>query len=85
MERTAVAVGGCTAASCILGAKLAGGEPRQMPKVGLKHALLGGDLRTGFEGRQRVGIAETTIRFSVGLEDPRDLREDLQRGLTAAG
>jgi nicotinate phosphoribosyltransferase len=27
MERTAVAVGGCTAASCILGAKLAGGEP----------------------------------------------------------
>ena len=27
MERTAVVVGGCTAASCILGAKLAGGEP----------------------------------------------------------
>lgn len=27
MERTAVAVGGCTAASCILGAKLAGQEP----------------------------------------------------------
>ncbi|MBN1332145.1 MAG: nicotinate phosphoribosyltransferase [Synergistales bacterium] len=28
MERAAVAVGGCSAASCILGAKFAGGEPK---------------------------------------------------------
>jgi O-acetylhomoserine (thiol)-lyase len=33
----------------------------------------------------RAGIAEGTIRLSIGLEDPDDLIEDLSRGLHAAG
>ncbi|PFG18777.1 O-succinylhomoserine sulfhydrylase [Serinibacter salmoneus] len=37
--------------------------------------------KSGFEGRQRMGIAETTIRLSVGLEDPRDLIDDLAQAL----
>lgn len=37
--------------------------------------------KSGFEGRQRMGIAETTIRLSVGLEDPQDLIDDLAQAL----
>jgi len=33
----------------------------------------------------RAGIAEGTIRLSIGLEDPEDLIEDLSRALHAAG
>ena len=40
-------------------------------------------MKTGYDGRQRVGISETTIRFSVGLEHPQDLIDDLLRGLAA--
>lgn len=40
-------------------------------------------MKTGYAGRQRTGIAETTIRLSVGLEDPADLLDDLARGLAA--
>ena len=40
-------------------------------------------MKTGYDGRQRVGISETTIRLSIGLEDPLDLLDDLTRGLTA--
>lgn len=40
-------------------------------------------MKTGYEGRQRTGISETTIRLSVGLEDPADLMDDLQRGFAA--
>ncbi len=36
------------------------------------------------EDRQRVGIRPGTLRLSVGLEDPEDLIEDLERGLRAA-
>jgi O-succinylhomoserine sulfhydrylase len=35
------------------------------------------------EERERAGINEGLIRISVGLEDLRDLRQDLQRGLAA--
>jgi cystathionine gamma-lyase len=35
--------------------------------------------------RARVGIADTLIRLSVGLEDPRDLLEDWERALEATG
>jgi O-acetylhomoserine (thiol)-lyase len=31
-----------------------------------------------------AGIAEGTIRLSIGLEDPDDLIDDLKRGLKAA-
>ncbi|MBU4336860.1 MAG: O-succinylhomoserine sulfhydrylase [Actinobacteria bacterium] len=37
--------------------------------------------KLGPEGRARVGIAESTVRLSVGLEDVEDLREDLARAL----
>ena len=35
------------------------------------------------EERERAGITEGVLRISVGLEDVADLKEDLQRGLTA--
>jgi len=42
-------------------------------------------MRIGAEERARLGIGEGTIRLSVGLEDVRDLTEDLAGALTAAG
>ena len=39
--------------------------------------------RIGPEGRAAVGIAETTVRLSVGLEDVQDLIEDLEIALQA--
>jgi len=42
--------------------------------------------KLGPEGRAAVGIAETTVRLSVGLEDPADLIDDLAQALdTLAG
>ena len=36
--------------------------------------------------QQRIsGISEGTVRLSIGLEDPDDLLEDLDRALAAAG
>ena len=40
--------------------------------------------KLGAEGRAAVGIAETTVRLSVGLEDARDLIEDVSQALDAA-
>ncbi|WP_448058639.1 O-succinylhomoserine sulfhydrylase [Cellulomonas hominis] len=37
--------------------------------------------KLGATGRAAVGIAESTVRLSVGLEDPRDLVEDLGQAL----
>jgi O-succinylhomoserine sulfhydrylase len=37
--------------------------------------------KLGPAGRAAVGIAETTVRLSVGLEDPLDLIDDLARAL----
>ncbi|UJP40066.1 O-succinylhomoserine sulfhydrylase [Cellulomonas palmilytica] len=37
--------------------------------------------KLGPEGRAKVGIGEATVRFSVGLEDVDDLREDLDQAL----
>ena len=37
------------------------------------------------EDRARVGIVDGTVRISIGLEDPTDLRNDLDRALTVAG
>jgi len=39
--------------------------------------------RLGPEGRAAVGMSSATIRLSIGLEDIEDLREDLERGLSA--
>jgi O-succinylhomoserine sulfhydrylase len=35
--------------------------------------------------RLSMGITDGMLRLSVGLEDAEDLREDLDRALTAAG
>ena len=37
--------------------------------------------KLGANGRAAVGISETTVRLSVGLEDPLDLIDDLARAL----
>ncbi|WP_372469928.1 O-succinylhomoserine sulfhydrylase [Cellulosimicrobium marinum] len=39
--------------------------------------------KLGPEGRAAVGIAETTVRLSVGLEDPLDVIEDVEQALHA--
>jgi O-succinylhomoserine sulfhydrylase len=39
--------------------------------------------KLGAEGRAAVGIAETTVRLSVGLEDPLDLIEDVEQAVSA--
>nr|WP_277209253.1 O-succinylhomoserine sulfhydrylase [Isoptericola croceus] len=39
--------------------------------------------RLGAEGRAAVGIRETTVRLSVGLEDPLDIVEDVAQALQA--
>ncbi|MFI2105098.1 O-succinylhomoserine sulfhydrylase [Isoptericola sp. NPDC019693] len=39
--------------------------------------------KLGPEGRAKVGIAETTVRLSIGLEDPRDIIEDVEQALQA--
>ena len=39
--------------------------------------------KLGPDGRAAVGIAETTVRLSVGLEDVEDLREDLDQALSS--
>lgn len=41
-------------------------------------------LRVGEELRARAGITDGLVRFSAGLEDEADLREDLARALDAA-
>jgi O-succinylhomoserine sulfhydrylase len=41
-------------------------------------------LRIGEAERARLGITDGVIRLSVGLEDPRDLIDDLAQSLTAA-
>jgi O-succinylhomoserine sulfhydrylase len=41
--------------------------------------------KLGAPGRAAVGIAETTVRLSVGLEDTRDLIEDVEQALAQTG
>ncbi|CAM5784512.1 O-succinylhomoserine sulfhydrylase [Cellulomonas persica] len=38
--------------------------------------------KLGPEGRAKVGIGEATVRFSVGLEDVADLKDDLAQALS---
>lgn len=38
--------------------------------------------RLGIEGRAAVGMSETTLRLSVGLEDPQDLLDDIVAALS---
>src|SRR5690606_41402071 len=39
--------------------------------------------KLGPEGRAAVGISETTVRLSVGLEDPQDIIEDVAQALNS--
>ncbi|PUB23913.1 O-succinylhomoserine sulfhydrylase [Promicromonospora sp. AC04] len=39
--------------------------------------------KLGAAGRAAVGIAETTVRLSIGLEDPLDLIEDVEQALAS--
>ncbi|RZS62348.1 O-succinylhomoserine sulfhydrylase [Xylanibacterium ulmi] len=39
--------------------------------------------KLGPQGRAAVGIAETTVRLSVGLEDPADIVDDVEQALAA--
>nr|WP_246256108.1 O-succinylhomoserine sulfhydrylase [Isoptericola halotolerans] len=39
--------------------------------------------KLGAEGRAAVGITDTTVRLSVGLEDPLDIIEDVEQALRA--
>lgn len=41
--------------------------------------------KLGAEGRAAVGIAESTVRFSVGLEDVEDLKDDLTQAFAVLG
>jgi O-succinylhomoserine sulfhydrylase len=41
--------------------------------------------KLGAAGRAAVGITETTVRLSVGLEDTRDLVEDVEQALNQTG
>lgn len=41
--------------------------------------------KLGEEGRAACGITDHTVRLSVGLEDVRDLQQDLNRAFDAAG
>ena len=39
--------------------------------------------KLGPEGRAAVGMAESTVRLSIGLEDPLDLLDDIEQALKA--
>lgn len=39
----------------------------------------------GAEAREQMGVSEGMLRFNIGLEDPDDLIEDVDRALTKAG
>jgi O-succinylhomoserine sulfhydrylase len=41
-------------------------------------------MRVGAEERARLGIADGTVRLSVGLEDVEDIIDDLSQALDAA-
>ena len=41
--------------------------------------------KLGPAGRAKVGIAESTVRLSIGLEDPLDLIDDLSQALSQLG
>ncbi len=56
------------------------GDSRSM----VTHPATTTHMKIGAEERAALGITDGVIRFSVGLEDVRDLLDDLRRGLRAA-
>ena len=57
------------------------GDSRSM----VTHPATTTHMKIGPEERARLGITDGVIRLSVGLEDPRDLTADLERGLARPG
>ncbi len=55
------------------------GDARSM----VTHPATTTHMKIGPEERARLGISDGAIRFSVGLEDIADLKDDLDRGLAA--
>ena len=53
------------------------GDSRSM----VTHPATTTHLKIGAAERARLGITDGVVRLSVGLEDPRDLTRDLERGL----
>ena len=55
------------------------GDSRSM----VTHPATTTHMKIGADERARLGITDGVIRFSVGLEDVRDLTDDLSRGIAA--
>jgi O-succinylhomoserine sulfhydrylase len=55
------------------------GDSRSM----VTHPATTTHMRIGAEERARLGITDGVIRLSVGLEDVRDLLDDLSRGIAS--
>jgi cystathionine gamma-synthase len=60
---------------CMLGPSLGG------PETLVTHPALNSYYNISREERYRLGIIDELVRLSVGLEDPRDIISDLERGL----
>lgn len=64
--------------------------PRIAPSLGgveslVEQPALMSYFELSTEAREKIGIRDTLVRYAVGIEDPRDLIDDLLRGLTLAG
>jgi cystathionine gamma-synthase len=59
---------------CMLGPSLGG------PETLVTHPALNSYYNISREERYRLGIIDELVRLSVGLEDPRDIISDLERG-----
>jgi cystathionine gamma-synthase len=64
---------------CMLGPSLGG------PETLVTHPALNSYYNVSREERYRLGIIDELVRLSVGLEDPRDIIADLERGFTNMG
>jgi cystathionine gamma-synthase len=64
---------------CLLGPSLGG------PETLITHPALNSYYNYSREERYKLGIIDELIRLSVGLEDPRDIMDDLKRGFENMG
>jgi cystathionine gamma-synthase len=64
---------------CLLGPSLGG------PETLVTHPALNSYYNVSREERYRLGIIDELVRLSVGLEDPRDIIADLERGFANMG
>jgi cystathionine beta-lyase/cystathionine gamma-synthase len=64
---------------CMLGPSLGG------PETLVTHPALNSYYSISREERYRLGIIDELVRLSVGLEDPRDIISDLERGFANMG